>query len=134
VGLIVPHGERLVRGRPETIYSTVARRLYTDPRQSSPAYLAAYRRSTAALLRLAERQLGAAIERQERDRSTRPISLRAMQVQPRLSRSAQRELARRLDEVLAFLAVNDDPEEGQRVAVTLVSAPVEDRRDSTGTR
>ena len=115
----------VVRGREQALYGTVAPVLMTDPSQTSSAYLDAYRRSAAALLRLAERQVVAALERQEADGARRPLSLRVHNLQARLSPSAQRELARKLDEVMRFLAERDDPDAREHVAVTVVSAPVE---------
>ena len=123
-GLVVASGERAVRGRSEALYSTVAEELVTDPAQTSPKYLDAYRRSASALLRLADRQLGAAIERQEEEGTERPVSLRIQQVQARLSPAAQRELARRLDAVIDYALEQDDAERGERVVVTVVSSPL----------
>jgi len=124
VGLVIESGERVVRGRPEMLYATVGGKLVTDPEQSSPEYLEAYRRSASALLRLADRQMSAAIETQAEQGKRRDVSLRTQQVQARLSPAAQKELARRLDEILVFVGENDDPEREERVVLTLFSAPL----------
>lgn len=123
-GLVVEHGERSVNGRSEALFRTIAPQLVTDAEASDPEYLDAYRRSASALLRLADRQLTTAIQEQEDTGSKRPVSLRIQQLQARLSRRDQRELARRLDSVLEFLSSADDPAQTERIVVTLVSAPL----------
>lgn len=123
-GLVVERGERVVGGRTEALYATIGEQLVTDPKQTSPDYLDAYRNSVAALMRLANRQFANAVEHQKTTGSTRPVSLRTQQVQARLSPASQRELARRLDDVLQFLVEADDPEQSARVVVTLISAPL----------
>jgi DNA-binding transcriptional ArsR family regulator len=131
-GLVIERGERVVQGRSEALYATIAQRLVTDPKQTSPDYIDAFKDSAAALLRLADRQVGTALEHQKESGSTRPISLRIQQVQARLSPKSQRELARRLDDVLQFLYEADDAEQPDRVVVTLVSAPLGPAPYSTG--
>ncbi len=121
IGLVV---ERSDPDRTEALYATAAESFVTDPTQTSKGYLDAYRRSASALLRLADRQLGAAIERQQETKSKRPVSLRIQQVQARLSPAAQRELAARLDDIVRFLIDEDDPEQSARVVVTLVGSPL----------
>ena len=123
-GLVVQTETRSRNGRPEAVWSAVARDIYTDPKQTSPEYVEAMQRSAAALLRLAARQVHAALERQRETGGKRPPSVRCMQLHARLSPAAVRELARRLDEVLAFLRDSDDPDAGEMVAVTVTSAPV----------
>ncbi len=125
VGLVVEHGLPSGGGHGEMLYETVAEQLVTDPTQTAPEYLAAFQRSAAALLRLTDRQLSAAIERQAEEGTQRPVSLRIQQLQLRLSPSAQRELARRLDELLEYLIENDDPQQAQRIALTLACTPLE---------
>jgi predicted ArsR family transcriptional regulator len=123
-GLVVQQGNRIRNGRNEMLYASVAKKIFSDPQQTSSRYLDAFRRSAAALLRLSQRQVTAAILRQQERGSRRPITLRAQQLQARLSPASQRELAQRLDEILEFLIDHDDPEEQSRTMVTLVSAPL----------
>lgn len=122
--LLVQVDERRTGRRPEAVYDVVAARVRTDPTQSSPEYIAAMRSSVAALLRLADRQMQAALARQQESGTRRPASLRVAQLNARLSPAAVAELNRRLDEVLDFVHEHDDPNSGQLVSLTLAMSPV----------
>lgn len=122
--LVRRHETRVRNGRSEVIWASVARGVYTDPDQTSPDYVEAMQRSASSLLRLADRQVHAALELQKETGSRRPPSLRCMQVHVRLAPAAVRELARRLDDLIAFIEESDDPEAEKMVAVTLASAPI----------
>ena len=131
VGLLEQVDERRRRGRAEAVYATVARTLVTDPSQTSPAYVEAMQRSAAALLRLADRQLSMAFDRQRRSRSRRPTALMIRQYHARLSAKAQRELVRRLEELAEFVQANDDPHAGEMIALTLALAPLASRDEGS---
>jgi DNA-binding transcriptional ArsR family regulator len=123
VGLLISAGTREVKGRSEALFATVARRIATDAGAHTSEYLDAFRRGASALLRLADRQLAGALERQEEDGCPRPPSLRIQQLNARLTPKAAAELARKLDDVMSFMYAADE-EGGQMVSVTLVSSPI----------
>lgn len=111
----------------EAVYDTPARMIVTDPKVSKPAYLAAYRKSASALLRLVDRQLMSALTRQEERRSARARSLRIQQLQVRLAPADARVLARKLDDIMEFLTEREVADGKEVIAVTLVSCPLEEQ-------
>lgn len=123
----------LIEDRSETgderAYDTRARLMVTDPSATAPAYLQAYKKSAAALLRLAERFFARAVDAQAAAKSRRPKTLRIQQLQVRLDAQAKRELARRLDELVEFLAEADRGHGSEAIAVTLVSSPTSGAED-----
>ncbi len=127
VGLIIEHSKRSANGRSEVVYDSIADRLLSDPSQTTPEYLDAYRRAISALLRLTDRQVSAAVERQADAETKRHVSLRVRQIQVRLSLKSQREIARRLEKLVEFILECEDPSQSSRVAFNFVSTPLEDR-------
>jgi predicted ArsR family transcriptional regulator len=123
VGLVLNKNESPTENC-DAVYDTPARLILTDPKASDRPYLKAYHKSASALLRLADRQFGRAIDHQIEERKTRSISLRIQQLNVRLAPSAQRELAAKMDELLTFLTENDQGAGSDSIAVTLVSCPI----------
>ena len=122
----------LVREEPgpegESLFSATAPRIATDPTTSDPDYLTALAKSVSALLRLADRQVTAALDHQASEGTPRHPVLRAQQLRVRLTRTHAREAARRIDDLLQFLVDHDDPDaaRAEDVAVTMVAAPLAD--------
>ena len=89
------------------------------------------RRSASSLIRVADRQVEAALEDQAERGAPRPDNLRCQQVQARLTPASVRELNVLLNTLLDFVQEHDDPD-GSMVSVTIATAPVlRDRGDSS---
>ena len=125
VGLIREHGKRPSNGRSEMLYDALADQLRSDPNQTTPQYLEAYRRAISALLRLTDRQVAAALERQAQAEARRPVSLLLRQLQVRLSAESQRDIARRIEALVDHIRDCDDPAQKTRIAYNFVSAPLD---------
>jgi len=108
----------------EATFDAVAQLILSDPDADSPEYLDAYARSVASLLRMAGRQVERELHACAEEGRARSRSFRAQQVQVRLSAAKSRELRKKLDDVVAFLYANDDPDGAEPLAVTLVAAPI----------
>ncbi len=123
-GLIVEHEIRPTGGRPEAVYGLPAEVLVTDPTQTSPSYLEAMRRSSAAMLRLASRQIDSALKRQRSEARKRHAAFCMQHAQARLRPRDISELNRRIDDVMTLLQERDHPD-GETVAVTIAGAPIQ---------
>lgn len=129
VGLIVLTRRRSTAGKPEALYHLAGEYLFTDPTQTDPEYLSAMQRSVSSLLRLADRQLHAALETQKEQGTPRAPNFRIQQYQARLSRRDLKRLQALLDELSTFLEEHDDPRESAISSVTFAVAPMRVRED-----
>ena len=127
-GMVIRQGSRYLGHRSEVVYALRGKRLAVDRSITDKGFLAAFARSTAAMLRLAERCFTRALKSPDTIRKGRHRNLRIAQLNVRLNRAQLAELNERLEGLLAFLTEADNPRAKKFYAVTVVTSPLFDRQ------
>ena len=120
VGIVVFKEKRKVRRRAEAVYQLAARRLVIDPRQRSKEYIEALAGTCSAVLRLADRNYRAAIDRGGFALDGPRRSLMVRHYTLRLNRAGLSRLNRLLDGVAEMYDGQDGAEGDDPYSVTIV--------------
>lgn len=129
VGLVVLEGKRKVGRRAEAVYRMIATRLVLDTKQRSKAYVDAMAGTCSAMLRLAERNYRAAVDRGGFALDGPQRSLMVRRYAPRLDRAGLGQLNRLLDRMAEVDDRQYEAKVGDPYAVTIVLSQLSDRPD-----
>jgi DNA-binding transcriptional ArsR family regulator len=129
VGLVVLEGKRKVGRRAEAVYRMIAMRLVLDTKQRSKAYIDAMAGTCSAMLRLAERNYRAAVDRGGFALDGPQRSLMVRRYAPRLDRAGLAQLNRLLDRVAEMYDEQYAATGGDPYAVTIVLSQLSRRPD-----
>ena len=133
LGLLRERGRRRSGANEQAVYELPGRVIVYDPRNTSKDFLAALRRSAAALLRATDRMWQAALGHPATRRAGRRRNLMIQHHYARLNARDLAELNQRLEAIARFVHERDDPAAGPWLSLTMVMSPVirprqEDRR------
>ena len=130
VGLVVLEGKRKVGRRAEAVYRIIATRLVLDTKQRSKAYIEAMAATCSAMLRLAERNYQAAVDRGGFALEGPKRTLMVRRYTPHLDRVGLAQLNRLLDRVAQMYDGQFEANSGDHYAVTIVLSQLSDRPDA----
>ena len=129
VGLVVLEGKRKVGRRAEAIYRRIATRFILDTKQRSKTYIDAMAGTCSAMLRLAERNYRASVDRGGFALDGPERSLMVRRYAMRLDRAGLAQLNRRLDHVAELHEGQAASRGGDPYAVTIVLSQLSGRPD-----
>jgi len=124
IGALREQERRPTGRRPEAIYSLAAAGFGVDPRDRSPHAVSAAASGARAVLRMAMRQFAAAQRDGDCIQDGPRRELLVARAKGWLKPSAQRELNRRVDDLLAFLREQSHDRRGPCHVLTLVLCPL----------
>jgi predicted ArsR family transcriptional regulator len=123
-GLLNKKGRRSCTTRDEAVYQLLARHIYVDWSNVTPAYREALKKAVRTAHRLSERMIETAIDSDTCRLGGLTAHARIQQESARLSKEKLRELIRMLMEIDRFVMENSDPEEETTYVVTASVAPI----------
>ena len=129
LGIVVLKEKRKVRRRAEAVYQLAAHRLVIDPKQRSDEYMEALAGTCSAVLRLAERNYRAAIDRGGFALDGPQRSLMVRRYTLRLNKAGLAQLNRLLDRVAEMHDERDEAKGGDPYSVTIVLSQLRGRPD-----